>query len=514
MNGDTILKLKNFCKDSLTLMGADVSENSDGVLSVNIPSSAIDLFEGRSSIRLAFKAEQVDEGIELVVPESYVLTRLLESMQQRGELASAALEPLYQASPASGIKLANASERYMSSDSSYRDLLFANFRVTLVSDENQDKLFSVIIDILTGEPSLVDPKYILESLKAAAPNDKITPGSNPEKAFASAKKAVQSFSQEWAASEQQKIDIRFKSEVSRLDAYYKEMKSDVGTQSADTRKIQILRNKTIEACEKTNLLYDTAKEFIETTNNEDELTKALDLKLDELKKIKGKYSWSFSNNYNAIADIEAQMSVAKKSAAIAQRLLRSNKPDNKLIDLEQKRQKALIATQKQAEIKESTQFDPEHLQSLQNQDEQLDSEKAQRIAELQDKFQLKVVTVPVSLSLIRLPYIQYNYDAVAGSISIPFASYHDLITGKIQSPKCQSCSGEIISGYACSCGHLTCESCHKSCLACGKDMCSKCLSGACQICGEHCVIIAGSPVKLAASLHAKAIPESVKTAAR
>jgi len=134
-------------------------------------------------------------------------------------------------------------------------------------------------------------------------------------------------------------------------------------------------------------------------------------------------------------------------------------------------------------MKESAESDPAALAHLQDLSAQLDSEKARRIAELHDKFQLKAVVAPVSAALIGYPTARYSYSAISGSVSIPFTSYQDLITGRLDGPECQSCGGPMSSGFACSCGHLACEACHKTCAGCGKDLCSSCVTGACQVCG-------------------------------
>jgi hypothetical protein len=483
-NGDAA-KLKSFCTEALTLLGATVAEDADGLLSVSVPSSSLDIFEGRPSLRLAFSPEQVDADVELVVPGSYVLERLLESVRTRGDVTAISLDPVVQPSPAPAVDLANAEARLVSSRTAPRGLLLVNFRVSIISDENQDRLFTTLVDAATGEPCEIDLTQAPASARGA---HHIDPNANGlETAFASARNFATDFAREWTVSAQQIADSRLASEITRLEGYYRDVLSDAanGRGNGDIRKVQRHREKASAAVEEIEQRYVLAKHLLGTATTGEEVASAHDSMNRELRRQKTKLSWTLSfqrDYYVRAAELQAQIRTLWKASEIARRIV-AKPPETRLGELEEERLKSLDTLRKQAELKETTQCTPESLGHLEDLGKQLDSEKAQRITEMREKFQLKVAVSPVSCCVVGYPQAEYDYEAVSGSMSIPFSSCQDLISGKLYGPECRSCGGKMHIGYACSCGGLVCPACHKTCAGCGKDLCSACLAGACQTCG-------------------------------
>lgn len=480
-------QLKTFCSEALTLLGAGVSEDGDGLLSVAIPPSMLDLFEGRPSLRLAFAPEHVDDGVDLVVPGSYVLERIIESVRSRGEVSAEVLDPVVQPSPAPGVGLANAEARLVSSESVLRDLLLASFRVSLVSDENQDRLFSVLIDLATGKQAGIEPADVLKLSGRKLPAGSAAPDDGLEAALAAAQDLAMDYARDWADSAHREIDGRLAREIARLDEYYRAMLADAAPKAgrAAMRKAERLREKAAVSCDELEQVYDIARRFIQNAPDRNALRAALSANTLELEKKRDSVAWKsiWVWSTDILGPASAELRKAKKAAEIALRVTRTGTPEEWLSALERDREQSLTDVRAQAEQAEVVGSDPAALAHLQDLSAQLDSEKARRIAELHDKFQLKAVVVPVSAALIRYPSARYSYSAISGPISIPFTSHQDLITGRLDGPECQSCHGPMASGLACACGHLACEACHKTCAGCGKDLCSSCVTGACQVCG-------------------------------
>ncbi len=509
MSDNSPARLKTFCSEALTLLGVSVCEEDGGTLSVTIPPSRLDLFEGRPSLRLAFAPENVDEGVELVVPGSYALERIIEAVRSRGELSSEALDPVVQPSPAPGIELMNAEARLISSETLLRDLLLVSFRVSLVSDENQDRLFSVLIDTATGEESEISPSDVIGLAGRSQPVGKV--GDGLTNAFAAAESAAMDFAREWAGSAQREIDGRLAREISRLDQYYKDVLTDMarGNKSADVRRIQRKRDRALAALTEMEQRYDWARQMLTDATSFEVLESTYWTLLRRLQQDRSAVAMrSLYTDYARIAECDAQIRSLEKAAKAARAAFDPTSVEAGLSALEEERQRQLAGLQKRADAREASDADPDALDHLNDLTMQLDSEKARRIAELQDKFQLKAVVVPVSAGLIRYPVAEYRYSAISGSLDIPFASRQDLITGKLIGPECQSCGGSAAQAFACSCGHLACDACHKTCAGCGKDLCSGCVTGACQVCGgvvcESCRSTCQSCGKMVCPTHSAA----------
>ena len=237
----------------------------------------------------------MDDGVELVVPGSYVLERLIESVRARGETASVELVPAAQSSPEPGVSLQNAEARLVSSQSVMRDLLLVSFRVSLVSDEDQDRLLSVVIDPTTGEQCKIDANVMLDCdcRACSAPNL-----STLDKAFDSARYAAMDRARAWTDGAQRKIDDRLSSEIARLDQSYAEMLSDAqhGTKGGDIRKVQKHRQKSLAAYKRADRRYLLARQFLGAADTREEMDAVFETRSQELERKRKKLAWDFSSS--------------------------------------------------------------------------------------------------------------------------------------------------------------------------------------------------------------------------
>ncbi len=476
MAQEATTRLRMFCVDALARLGLSVTE-LDGHANVEIPSNALDLFDGRSSLRLAFRPEDVDDGVELVVPGSYVLERILAAVRTRGGLGAIRFEPAALASPSPGLTLANAEARLVNSQTTTRDLLLTSFRVSLVTDEDEDRLFSTAIDLATGEKCEIDPRIVLDHAGQKCPIPAKAAG-NLESAFEAAQSAAMDFAREWADSMQQKIDARLAQETVRLNGYYKDMLSDAvgGDKNLDARKIQKRREEADAAHDDLNRSYEIAQELLQNRDP----TRLFREKLRPLREQERRLIWSLNSNYPNLAACKREINVLVKAGEIMRSYLDSLSGER--LDLQGERQRRLADLRRRSAKWEASSTNPDALAHIEDLSKQLDSEKAQRIAELEEKFRLKVVVHPVSAAILEYPQAQYKYAAIAGPLSIAFISTMDLVSGEVKGPECHSCHGQMPAGYACACGHLACETCHRTCVGCGKDLCSSCVTVTCQTC--------------------------------
>lgn len=469
--------------EALGLLGAEVSDEAGGRLSVSLAPSCLDLFEGRSTLLLAFSPDQMQDGAELVVPGSYVLERLLSAVRMHGEVASVDLKPAVQAAPSPGLELANAEAKLISSETLFRSLLMASFRVSLVSDEDQDRLFSVVIDCATGKQSDIAADGLSDIAGTrCAVNPAVVDLLKP--AFSAAESAAMDFARDWAESAQQNADRKIASEIERLNGYYRDVLADTGggNRDADLRKAQLYRMKTAEARKEMDHRYDLARQLVCDAESRQALENDYGHRLVSLTKSRNRLQWSLTG-YAKMAQFDKEIATLRKAFELAKRVFTPGTNAEAVAELERDRKQALTKLEQKSRARETTKFSHETMEELRALGGQLDSEKAQRIAELQEKFHVKMTVTPVSASLVRYPQAVYSYNAVSGSESVAFKSRQDLMTQEVTGPACQSCGGAMPTGFACACGHLVCPACHRVCAGCGRDICGTCVTTTCQFCG-------------------------------
>lgn len=488
----TTLNMMEFCKSALTLLGTKVTESS-GVLSVDIPPSSLDLFEGRSSLRLAFDPECADEDTELIVTGSYTLERLLEMIRQRGSLAHICMSPTVKSSSPPKIDLVNAETRLLSSTSIYQPFLIGNFKVSMVSDEDEDRIFTAVIDAETGKPHDMDTTFLasasVEEASHSIESEHISIG------MKSAREMAEGFATKWASSVQAAADARLATETTRLEGYYKDLLADAakGKNGVSTpRKLENHKARVAAASLDLETKFDFAKEVLSASSTVDELNSQLEQIRSDIIKEKGRIKYKLVLDYYAeMAKMDRKLTMISKISALLVKIVETSSPETRMEELQREREKAVLALQEKWSAKDPAVMAHASAEQFEEINDQLIAEKEQRIAELKDKFHVKVKITPFSAALVSHPKTRFLFDAVSGDICIPFTAYHDLVSDRHELPRCTCCDGEMNSAYACSCGHLTCADCQRSCVACGTYICSSCVKTTCQTCGavlcEKCV---------------------------
>lgn len=480
-------KIIDFCRQSFSLLGVSVIDDSTDVWTVDIPQSCLDLFDGRPVIKLAFKPEYAGKDIDLVVPGSYVIERLVESVRKRGDLLHIKVKPFVHPDSEPGISLLNGDARLISSDLVHRPLLVVNFRIALVSDEDEDHMIGVAIDLETGKSLDIDldPVFSCELQDAPlryADEARLMAG------FTSARAAAEEFAKKLASSAQCQIDAALKHEIIRINEYYSDLALDTldGKGSQDPRKLQAHRDKATAAYNQLESNYDNLRELLLNANDRFDLQLLINQKKDSLCKqrrsIQFKFSVMSSERYYAeVNSVENEIKWLDKLSDMILGIVEQFPRDKRLIVLEDKKVKALTDLRSSWEKKETVKFGEDYIQQVNN---EFESEKAQRIAELENKCRLNVKISPINAALIEYPYSVCKFDAISGDSTIPFTSRYDLINGKAEIPDCHSCGKPLSSAYICACGHLACPSCHKTCAGCGIHLCSTCVKTTCQLCGS------------------------------
>lgn len=291
-------KLESFCRQALEFLGAIITTNSDvaraslpvqlhgqdgrvtvssRILDVQMPPSLLDLFDGRSSLKLAFAPELAGEGIELVVPSSYVLERLLEAVRKHGRLSEIRLQKsAANVSSSPGIEILNGEARFVSAKTSYKPLLLVNYRINMISDEDQERIYSVVIDPGSLKPLKLDPAELLTRNTCNAIEDFADDEIDLNKVLDAAMSAACDYARETAESIQQSINDRLWAETQRLETYYKDLLTDsIPNGSKDIKKLQRRRDKAFEAYEEASKSFEVARELLQSSEDQFALGKMI-----------------------------------------------------------------------------------------------------------------------------------------------------------------------------------------------------------------------------------------------
>ncbi|MHB0999409.1 MAG: hypothetical protein ACYC27_09205 [Armatimonadota bacterium] len=497
-NKTTSVTIENFCRQSLSLLGVSVIDDNSSVWTVDIPQSRLDLFEGRPVIKLAFDPEHAGKGIDLVVPGSYVIERLVESVRKRGDLLHINPKPFIHPAFEPGISLLNGDARLISSNLVYRPVLAVNFRVSLVSDEDEDHMLGVVIDLHTGKAFDIDLSPVFSADLQVVSQGYADEG-NLSIGFALAQSSAEEFAKKLALSAQCQIDAALKNEIIRINEYYNDLAVDTidGNGTQNPRKLQAHRDKAAAAYNQLETDYDNLSELLINANDRFELQVLIKQKKGSLRKQRRGLlikvpTMSSERYYTGVNSIDNEIKALDKMSDMVLEIVERFPRDKRLPILEEKKAKALDDLRGRWEKKETVKFSEDYIQQVNS---EFESEKAQRVAELEDKCRLSVKISPINAALIQYPYQECKFDAVSGSSTIPFTSTYDLINGKVEIHDCQSCGKPLTSAYICACGHLACPSCHKTCAGCGMHICSSCVKTTCQLCG--CAICDGCRNKCA-----------------
>lgn len=479
------IDIREFCLSTLRMLGIEADESTPDVVSITVPPERIELFEGRSSLRLAFDPAHIGEDVDLVAPGSYALDRIIGAVRARGNTAVAQLKPALHLSPTPHITLANAESRLESAETAYRTVLLACFKVSLVSDEDREQFHQVAIDLQTGRPVTINADSLLSMPRETASQDSAVTEESLSAGLSSAKAEVERMAEQWADSIRGSIESRLSVEIERLNTYYTDLRDDLssGRGIKDPKKLQAYRDKAAAACDTLNRDYASVRRLLESAVNADDLAALAERRRVGLSNELRKISRRFIRNeqyYSDLSRVEEELKAIEKLYETAASIMRTFPPDNRLAEFDRLRDEAAAKLQERWDKKESQKFDPEYLRTL---DGELNAEKAQRIAELEEKARLRALITPLSAALIRYPCLDCRFHAVAGDISLPFEVSHDLVTGEVDPPDCHACGTSLTSTWLCSCGHLACPSCHRTCAACGKHICAACAGASCHTCG-------------------------------
>lgn len=486
-------KLVDFCRSALTLLGLDVTEEASGVVHASIPSSRLDLFDGRTELRLAFDPSLADDDVELVVPGSYALEKLLEIVRQRGSLTNYNLTPAVQNPPPPRVNMGNAEIRLVSSQTMQQSILLANFKISLVSDEDIDTIFTIAIDMETGETVPFDSASLVSAQchEITAAPDIDTPAL--ERSFLAARQAAEVFAKSQATAAQADADQRLLRETARIEEYYKSVISDsTSRHRTEAKKLQRKRNRA--ASEATSEyrsvanLYDSAAKVLRMVKT----TEELDNLIHETKTQLTKYGFYLGLDYDAkVRPLKTKLELIQQTESIVRPILSGFPVEQHESALQAEKEQKTAWLTKEVDNSDLSPEEQNTADQISSITEQYDAEKNQRIEELKDKFRIKMVISPISTALVSHPIADFRFDAVSGELSIPFKASHDLVTNKVNLPGCACCGNEMTTAYACSCGHLTCPDCMRSCIVCGKLLCSSCVKTSCQVCGgmlcESCI---------------------------
>ncbi len=478
--------VKEFCLHAFSLFGAGMSEEPDGTITVSVCSALSDLFEGRQTLHLAFDDTQAQSDTDLVTAGSYVVDRLITAVRQRGDCAVISLEPVNGLTPSPAANIRNADIIFQASHRVDSEYLLVLFHVSLISDENEERLYYACVDMNTGTIRDFDHSVLWQARSIDSSKDKQIDDTLLSRAFHTAKSASEQFTKDWAVSVQQSIDRRLASEIQRLNKYYADLYTDAVSKhkNADVRLVHKRSVKLSDTIDRVNHKYDIAKELLQHSPQEP-IAKQTANRLKAISKAENRLTLKYILDGAVSTEGEAETKAVNQAAEIASKLeAKTDDPAIRFEKLENLRSAEISALHQKGDMSDASPSKTEAIASMEELQSRFDAEKVKRIGELEDKFLLKAVTKATCASIISYPSTVYDYVAVSGDAKASFSSTCDLITGKVVGPECGVCHEHFSDGVVCSCNRMVCDHCAKPCSSCGKHMCAACSSVTCQVCGQ------------------------------
>jgi len=219
---------------ALELAGATVEERPDGLLHAALPPEWAMHFDGRTELLLGFSssAGSTAEGLDLVLPGSYMLDRLIELVRRRGQAARAPAVPVHSASTVLGrvpddVRLVNCTGSVVASSAEMLPCLHATFRLRLISDEVEEEIIDIVVDRFTGRRIEVASPQSWDLTPVSVQDVAVPAGLSPVAAYRIAVDAARESAGDVAAERQTEAEARLVAELQRLEQYFEAQRADL-----------------------------------------------------------------------------------------------------------------------------------------------------------------------------------------------------------------------------------------------------------------------------------------------
>ena len=232
-----VVKIRSFVTKCLESVGTLVEFTAYNYAEVLIPDEFIDYFDGENYYKLAFDFDvaKLHEEAEFVTYGSYFLDKMIDLASQRGLTCrrhiideDVEIRNLPQ-KIANKIIFKNQRMTFVANSPVLYHYLLFNFKVSYVSDEREDQIIKLLVNLNTGH---VDNR-MLESIGSAFFTD--SPHTNygaenmqtVDSAYKVATEALEKQIQPRIREIQNKIEIRLASEKNRITEYYDQIDNEL-----------------------------------------------------------------------------------------------------------------------------------------------------------------------------------------------------------------------------------------------------------------------------------------------
>jgi len=230
--------IQRFASDLLTHLGATVMTDGPNRVAVAVPPELAARFQHREALNFAFSSEAVlnGGGTELVIPGSHWLDRLLEFAVERGQVGAVRLAPHPSAerpdsSPPEGIVFPDAVPRVRSGVVLDSPFLLVQFKLTFVSDDIEELLWPVWVDLVSGVVTDGPEGFTWASITDGSDAEDLHQRNEAQitmdSALALSRTAAESEAARRAEEKDKEIEHRLQDELVRLDEFYGDLLQDL-----------------------------------------------------------------------------------------------------------------------------------------------------------------------------------------------------------------------------------------------------------------------------------------------
>jgi hypothetical protein len=380
--------MKDYTADFFTYFGCTLHQDGN-VLSVELTPELAQHF-GKSTLRLVFHPEHLEEQAELVTHGSYIINRIYDLLKFSGEKVSVTL-PKRQKTKArkelstsdllpTGINCVITKQR---SREIRKTDVYIIFRITYYSDEKIEEMIIVGMDFERNLQVNTEFPYPPEILKDAVSSRFPFTRKQTQEIYDRCLEQASIYAEKQALKHQEKLGEHFHESITRLEAYYQQMIEEVP------------------------VLEENREDYIRQLQDEYEIKTA-----DELK------------------NCQVQVSIAPISFCTITIPFRRYRYTFRTSELESKGYRAKSKRQAQAALNRS-------------------------------------------------------FPSVHVSPEVTVDIYHNLFSGELIYPRCESCGREMKQIGVCEVNsHLVCHNCLVECHECGTHLCRDCGIEVCFECGE------------------------------
>lgn len=461
--------LRTFVDRVLTLAGAEHVWLDEDAVRVTVCPALRELFQNAATVDLALSdaALQDRPAATPCVPGSFTLDWLIQRVREEPSAYRVVLESASPSQAGHPPAAANAETLLLRSQSGERGALYVLFRVSLQSDELVERLAAIVVD----QRGRLRPDLVTRVQEATRVPD-AAPRSLSTGLLEAVERAGEQVAQELAAEVRAAIEERKGREIQRLESYLRALRDemDADLPAGPARRVASAQAHARALLDNLAVLLPEERQWERAA-----VLARLERRL---------FRRPFQKPPPPLPIPEA---LIPPLAHVIRRL-----PER----FQRAEAEALVradAARQLERLEQRAKGNASPAELLAERERQLEDEHRARIADIEQKYHLRIRVTPLLLEQLHYPAVRARVGFV-GHPGVEAETEWNSLSGQWEPAPCPACNADPATHWLCEREHLACGCCVRICRdcararcpACGMQPCAVCARPSCDGCGHQC----------------------------